>query len=583
LDEGTIVATRGSEASSNTREEAKKDQPISRKPLVVLVNRGSASASEIVSGALKADRALLIGQKTFGKGSVQKLYRLVDGGALKLTVAQYLTPGDVSIQSIGIQPDIAAYPVTVEEGRVRLGPPPEHVAEADLKNAFKEWGNAAEAPTTVIDYLGPKRDGEEDRSFAELSRKEKLARISSDFDVRFARQLLGRVQLSDPPRYREALLGAARDVIEEARREEDGRISKELAGPGVNWSVGQQGSGESKLQALMPREIRLEAGTTARVTLAAKNTGTASAFRVWGRTESENPLLKNLDFPFGKLGPGEEKSWTAEVEVPKSVLDRWDTVTLNLRSSDATEAGSGTGGARTVGMERPEFDYSYEMTDENPTDPARSGDGVLEDGERVRLVIQVHNRGEAPSEAVEVNIRGDAKEELYLEAARHKFDSLTAGQEAEAPMSFRVIKADEDGNVSIGVSVSDREHASFFSDNLRFPVGERYPASQARVPPVFNLVAAPPLRTNAERLTLEIRATDDDVVRDFYAYLGDKKILYERNREEAATFHVRLAVPLEEGSNRLTLAARDQNEIQSTRTFFVYRTPAEGDESLGMK
>src|SRR5690606_22352559 len=75
-------------------------------PLVVLVNRGSASASEIVAGALKRnDRALVIGQRTFGKGSVQVVYR-IDDAALKLTVAQYLTPGDVSIQGVGIVPDI---------------------------------------------------------------------------------------------------------------------------------------------------------------------------------------------------------------------------------------------------------------------------------------------------------------------------------------------------------------------------------------------------------------------------------------------------------------------------------------------
>jgi len=87
-------------------------------PIVVIVNAGSASASEIVAGALKNhDRALLIGDKTFGKGSVQILRDNEDGSALKLTVAQYLTPGDISIQGVGITPDIRVVPVTFAEDK----------------------------------------------------------------------------------------------------------------------------------------------------------------------------------------------------------------------------------------------------------------------------------------------------------------------------------------------------------------------------------------------------------------------------------------------------------------------------------
>ena len=77
----------------------------------MIVNDGSASASEIVAGALKNnDRAVIVGSQTFGKGSVQSVYSLKDGSALKMTVAQYLTPGNESIQSVGITPDIQFIP-----------------------------------------------------------------------------------------------------------------------------------------------------------------------------------------------------------------------------------------------------------------------------------------------------------------------------------------------------------------------------------------------------------------------------------------------------------------------------------------
>ena len=115
LSSGTIVTTSSNDPAQRDEKFATAEGTEPNYPMVVLVNGGSASASEIVAGALKNhDRALLIGQRTFGKGSVQVLYDYADGSALKLTIAQYLTPGDVSIQGIGIVPDIAIDPMTID-------------------------------------------------------------------------------------------------------------------------------------------------------------------------------------------------------------------------------------------------------------------------------------------------------------------------------------------------------------------------------------------------------------------------------------------------------------------------------------
>ncbi len=585
MDGGVIVSTRGPEDDANSRAEAKKDGLISRKPVVILVNQGSASASEIVTGALKASRAVVIGQKTFGKGSVQKLYPLTDGGALKLTVAQYLTPGEISIQSIGVEPDIAVYPVQTRTGKVRLGPPPSHVEEADLENAFKEWGNASDKHWAEIPYFeaAPKDEDEVERSFAELERAEKLVRLGEDFEIRLARRILAKAKGAEPAKARKALLDAASSVLETVRREEDEKIARGLAELGVEWGAGPAAAG-ANLVVEAPQELRLEAGTKARVTLAVRNQGSAPAYRVWGRTESDNPLLKNLDLAFGRVQPGETRTWSAELEVPKSVLGRWDTVRLVLKQGDNADAGAGEAEAQTVGVPRPDLAYSYELRDENLAVPARSGDGTLEDGERGRLLVRVRNRGPVASKAVEVNIRGNEKEQLYLETARHKIEELGPGKEAEAPMAFRLVKADDEGKVSIAVSLSDRDAGSFFSDTLAFSTGAPYPARDARMPPSVAFSAPPPARTTAEKVVIDLTVTDDEEVKEFYAYLGDKKIRYERNRAGGKTLPVRLEVPLKAGSNRLVLAARDQKDLQTSQTLFIFRTgaPAGGSE-LGMR
>ena len=107
LDQGEIVSTQGRKEDDTSRIFAKKGDLIDGKPLIVLINSGSASASEIVAGALKDHgRAIIVGTRSFGKGSVQSIIPLPGNGAMRLTTARYFTPSGISIQAKGIEPDI---------------------------------------------------------------------------------------------------------------------------------------------------------------------------------------------------------------------------------------------------------------------------------------------------------------------------------------------------------------------------------------------------------------------------------------------------------------------------------------------
>jgi carboxyl-terminal processing protease len=142
LDKGEIVSTRGRIAGSGERYNAKEGDLAGGKPIVVLINGGSASASEIVAGALQDHRrAVVVGTKSFGKGSVQTLIPLRGDGAMRLMTARYYTPSGRSIQALGISPDIVVNqpvpePVDPEAAEEEKSAALQERSEADLRGAI---------------------------------------------------------------------------------------------------------------------------------------------------------------------------------------------------------------------------------------------------------------------------------------------------------------------------------------------------------------------------------------------------------------------------------------------------------------
>lgn len=161
LNKGAIVSIRGRAPNTDKVFHAEAGDILDGQPMVVLVNGGSASASEIVAGALKDNgRAIIMGRRTFGKGSVQTIIPLESGAAIKLTTARYYTPSGNSIQARGIKPDVSIEHVKVKSVKKNNISP---LSEADLKGVLSNNTNSK----SKKDVINPKHLAEKDYALYE--------------------------------------------------------------------------------------------------------------------------------------------------------------------------------------------------------------------------------------------------------------------------------------------------------------------------------------------------------------------------------------------------------------------------------
>jgi len=173
LDGGEIVSTRGKDKLDIERMFAKSGDLVNGKPVVVLINHGSASASEIVAGALQDNgRAIIMGSQSFGKGSVQQQKPLGDGSAIHITIARYYTPSGKSIQNEGIAPDVEVLQSKVEVIEKKEG----IFSEATFKNSLKNDASKKSESSKKKDSKKSDKSDDEEEDYLNLSDEEKDAR-----------------------------------------------------------------------------------------------------------------------------------------------------------------------------------------------------------------------------------------------------------------------------------------------------------------------------------------------------------------------------------------------------------------------
>jgi carboxyl-terminal processing protease len=649
IDSGDIVTTVGYGDKLREPKVANRAGTEEPYPLVVLADSQSASASEIVAGALKNHkRAVIIGAQTFGKGSVQVIYDNKDDSALKLTIAQYLTPGDISIQSVGIVPDIATTPVVLTE------------SDTDFFRSEEYKGGEKELPA----HLDHESSEISKRVTAEITFKylqdpELQKRIEEnpndlivDFDIGLARDLIAATDKGQ----RDAFLAETRTVLEKRAADERAKIAAALAGRGVDWSAIAAGNGKASAEIQVQSSLAgkpVIAGEEVVLTATVKNTGTAPMRQVRGMTHCDNDLFEAHELLFGNIPPGESRTWPVKMKVPKSALSRTDAVRIELKEQDAKVPAPAVVSVTVQQLPRPRFALAFSLDDRQ----GGNGDGLLQKGEEVELVLDLQNVGEGKSYttvATMNNPEDDETRPVFIKRGRVTLDNLAPGERKQARFAFKVKDELFKPDVQVNLVVSDtdiRESTSELytlrvagaEDTLeagkfrllprkgpdvavrgvnavdapavstatgavradaklgewyRVPLGDRvfgwvaateveaqseggnvsYPGLKPAAlqgPPVITLVDRPgggSVKTGA--LTLSGEALGGRLIQDLFIYVNNKKVFFKSNSApEADKQRMRFSarVPLEAGVNRITVIAREDEELSSRQTLFVHR------------
>ncbi len=661
VDSGTIVST----VSGRDREARRAERGFgdTNSSLAVLVNGGSASASEIVSGALKnLDRAAIIGTRTFGKGSVQELYDNDDHSKLKLTIAQYLTPGDRSIQNIGIIPDIQLQRMYIPDKNdaptdfVRMLAMTHTYGEKDLdSHLVSTYAKDGDKPTYEVSYMVERKkkavdvkDAKDEKTAppeADDETPDDADEIVEDFEMRFAKQIVSGVQANTRPK----LVGGASKIIAKVRGEEEAKLVAALKVINVDWSAPGSDAGTANLDvALTTSAPTLKGGEEVSVTATVKNTGAAAAYRVLPRIQAEDNVFEDVELPIGKVGPGETKTFTAKLKLPQDAVDRVDRLGLEVREARNATSKVTPAEVHIEALPRPVFAYAWQLVDDG------NGDGLIQRGEKYHLQVSIKNTGTgASTKDSQVILRNATGDGVDLDKSRFDIDVLEPGKikQFDFPLATNAtLRADE---VVLELMAYDSNLDSQSSDKLHFKVAQAVAGSPASggvmvkalttihagasddssivgalvkgssyqelgtfgtwtklkldgqkvgfvpsksvssggagnspftptyntTPPLIN-VATKNLQTRGDTYKLTGTVTDEMHVEDVYIFVSNptskiesKKVFYRSNRggKNDKNLDFTSDLPLWPGSNMVTIVARENNDVRSIKTVWVYK------------
>lgn len=509
LEQGTIVTTVGGQEREARRADRKSSD--TDLPVVVLVNGSSASASEIVAGALKnLDRAVIVGNTTFGKGSVQILYDNDDGSKLKLTIAEYLTPGDRSIQSLGIVPHIALQRMFVPDenvdsgDQIRLLPPSHTYREEDLKaHLSSQYAVKGVESDMTLSYLyePPKEDTKAEAEATDEEGEDPFAveepfsdEIVIDYPIRLAREIVA----SAGREHAQKTMRKAAAIIGKREQAQAKKLETALGTLGVDWSPPPDANAKptTLTASFSIPEAKPELGAGDAIELVGKvtNTGQTPAYQVHARVDSDHHVFGDTELVFGKIAPGETRTWTVHIDIPDDARDRVAMLKFDVSSALGAKVKAAPITARIVARDRPVFAYSHQLIDRG------NGDGLVQLGETYNLRVTIKNTGEGVAEETTALFRNSSGAGVIVKKGRFELGAMKPGESQTVEFEFVVTPAVREKELVMEMTVYDSVLRESVVDKIAYPILPPSPGPKA---------ASGRVQVQADRTPIYRGASDD--------------------------------------------------------------------------
>lgn len=607
LKKGVIVTTAGQDPRDREIRRATKSGMEPDYPLVVVVDQGSASASEILAGALKNnDRALVIGERTFGKGSVQVLFEFSETSmpgattALKLTTAQYLTPGDVSIQSVGVVPHVEVRPMRADKEMINLKVEGGY-RESDLSRHIETASSSAaktDEPLISFSYLWSPPKSDNSNADDKPSKKEDAEAATSlisdkdkPFEPDFVARLAGDIALALDRAKAEDVLPAVSSLsnfFADKQAREEKRLTAALRKLSIDWQAPKGPSAAAAVSSAtihINEDAPLEAGKEAVLELSVTNQGPGTVYRLAAESQSDFRPLDDRELAFGKVAPGETVTRRYSFRIPKDALAEVNDVRWSFSAQGATPPSPVAVRFQTAPLSRPHFGYKWRIDDTQ----TGNGDAKVQVGESVKLIAEVHNLGKGPSLSTYATLKSLDGKEIFLIRGREVLDTIEPTAEKDAVFSFEVKPEFSDSTARFELAFADVELREYLIEKLSVPV---YPANApaetapAEKPEDKNSVinSAPLLEvekishvTKSDIIKIKGRAQDETRVRDVYIFVDNDKRFYADNSDtdhpKDIAFEAEL--PLRNGINYITVVAREDADLETRKIIAVRRDRAD--------
>lgn len=582
---------------------ARNDRNEPRYPVILLSSESSASGAEIVLGALqKNDRGLVLGNSSFGKGSVQQLHSLrlrnepEDYDAqLKITVSEYLIPGQISIQENGVVPDILAQMALFSEKEINLFPDERRGTEKDYEHHIVSKYQRDQKPVEVISY--PYVFKPEEEEFGDPFMRGDIKPME-DTLVQIALDLMKLVDRSEDRTFsRKRFLEENREGIEAIRQARLQDIVEVLKGRGIDWSAGTNPEDARVELAISHEIIERESADQddpypERVLLLkarATNRGTEPLHRVWAVSNSDHYQFNEKEFLFGRIAPGESVERSNEFTLFPSSATRSDMVQLQVRAEGVEDPLLNQDHEVIVqGEEIP--DFAYTLTLKN----AENGEVIerLEPGIQATLTAEIENTGAGDLLKGVAVLKNKSSRDVFLEVGRPEIKNLNSGEKTTVEFKFKVREDSTRDVYEFDFLIADSHYPAGISRELRIGSGSSGPKLTSGV-----RESAPEIEVALEsadegssvvtsRESITLRSEIEHETRSFNAWVGTTplslsnkqppdKITFSRARggDEGYEARIEATIPLKEGQNIVTILAKSEDGLTSRKVLYVRRTP----------